>query len=323
MVYRLYVEKKPELANEAAALKSDARTLLGIKGLEDVRVINRYDADNIDKDLFESCRYKVFAEPQLDNTSDRLSALLDGEVAAVFAVEALPGQFDQRADSAEQCIQIISQGERPTIRFARVYVLYGKLTDGDIAAIKKHVINPVETREASLEMPETLRTEYEIPETVESVLGFTYMSDDKLAGFIRDMGLAMDEDDLALCRDYFNNVENRNPTITELRMIDTYWSDHCRHTTFGTVIDNVKFEDEVLQNAYDDYIKTRELLGRTKPVCLMDLATIAVRYLRKLGRLDKLDVSEGFSRTRHTTIRQRSSRSEALRPASADASETR
>ncbi len=292
MVYRLYVEKKPELANEAAALKSDARTLLGIKGLEDVRVINRYDADNIDKDLFESCRYKVFAEPQLDNTSDRLSALLDGEVAAVFAVEALPGQFDQRADSAEQCIQIISQGERPTIRFARVYVLYGKLTDGDIAAIKKHVINPVETREASLEMPETLRTEYEIPETVESVLGFTYMSDDKLAGFIRDMGLAMDEDDLALCRDYFNNVENRNPTITELRMIDTYWSDHCRHTTFGTVIDNVKFEDEVLQNAYDDYIKTRELLGRTKPVCLMDLATIAVRYLRKLGRLDKLDVSE-------------------------------
>ncbi len=311
MVYRIYVEKKPELANEAAALRNDAKTLLGIKGLENVRIINRYDAENLSLELFDSCRYKVFAEPQLDNTAGRLGALIGrsgmiadrpqgvnngmasaGDAAAVFAVEALPGQFDQRADSAEQCIQIISQGERPTIKFARVYVLYGDLSESDIAAIRKHVINPVETREASLDMPVTLRTEYEIPETVETVLGFTYMGDDKLTDFIRSMGLAMDEADLAMCRDYFRDVENRNPTITELRMIDTYWSDHCRHTTFGTVIDNVEFEDEVLQNAFDDYIKTRELLGRTKPVCLMDLATIAVRYLRRVGRLDKLDVSE-------------------------------
>ena len=289
MVYRLYVEKKPELANEAAALKSDAKTLLGISGLENVRVINRYDAENIDAALFEDCRYKVFAEPQLDIASTGVST--DG-AACVFAVEALPGQFDQRADSAEQCIQIISQGDRPTIRFARVYVLYGDLSSDDIAAIKKHVINPVEAREASLDLPETLRTDYEIPETVETVLGFTYMGDDRLSDCIRDMGLAMDEADLAMCRDYFRDVEQRNPTITEIRMIDTYWSDHCRHTTFGTVIDNVEFEDEVLQNAYDDYIKTRELLGRTKPVCLMDLATIAVRYLKRIGRLDKLDASE-------------------------------
>ena len=309
MVYRIYVEKKPGLANEAAALKGDARTLLGIKDLEDVRVINRYDAENIDGALFEDCRYKVFAEPQLDNTASDLKTLIgcfvddEGKIhasssgdkpvpAAVFAVEALPGQFDQRADSAEQCIQIISQGERPTVRFARVYVLYGQLSDEDIKAVKGYVINPVETREASLSMPETLAASYEIPETVETLLGFTYMPDEKLGAYVREMGLAMDEADLAMCRDYFRDTEQRNPTITELKMIDTYWSDHCRHTTFGTVIDDVKFEDEVLQNAYEDYIKTRELLGRTKPVCLMDLATIAVKYLKTRGRLDKLDESE-------------------------------
>ena len=294
MVYRIYVEKKPELANEAAALKSDARTLLGISGLEDVRVINRYDAENIDPELFEDCRYKVFAEPQLDNTAGSLEELRGGinDSACVFAVEALPGQFDQRADSAEQCIQILSQGDRPRVKFARVYVLYGALSDEDISAIKGYVINPVETREAMLDMPATLRLSYDIPETVETVLGFTYMFDDQLGAFIKNMGLAMDEADLAMCRNYFRDVEQRNPTITELRMIDTYWSDHCRHTTFGTVIDDVEFEDEVLQNAYEDYIKTREVLGRTKPVCLMDLATIAVKYLKRLGRLDKLDESE-------------------------------
>ena len=296
MVYRIYVEKKPELANEAAALKADARTLLGVGGIECVRVINRYDVENIGQELFEDCRYKVFAEPQLDNTADTFAELegtgTDERPACVFAVEALPGQFDQRADSAEQCIQIISQGERPHVKFARVYALYGELSDSDIEAIKGYVINPVETREASLDMPSTLEAKYDIPEEVETLLGFTYMGDDKLGEYIRKMGLAMDEADLAMCRDYFRNVENRNPTVTELRMIDTYWSDHCRHTTFGTVIDNVEFEDEVLQNAYEDYIKTREVLGRTKPVCLMDLATIAVKYLRRLGRLDKLDESE-------------------------------
>ena len=306
MVYRVYVEKKPGLANEAAALRGDARTLLGISGLKDVRVINRYDAENIDEKLFDDCIYKVFAEPQLDNTSRSLYGLV-GTVAAagkasantdgskpvsIFAVEALPGQFDQRADSAEQCIQIISQGERPVVKFARVYALYGDLSEADIEAIKKYVINPVETREASLDTPETLETKYDIPEEVETLTGFRDMADDKLTDYIREMGLAMDEADLALCRDYFRDTEKRDPTVTELRMIDTYWSDHCRHTTFGTVIDDVRFEDEVLQNAFDDYIKTRELLGRTKPVCLMDLATIAVKYLKTRGRLEKLDESE-------------------------------
>ena len=293
MVFRVYVEKKPGLANEAAALKSDAKTLLGIKGLEEVRILNRYDAENIDAQLFDDCIYKVFAEPQLDNTSESQYKLLGaGEAACIFAVEALPGQFDQRADSAEQCIQILSQGERPTVKFARVYALYGDLSEADINAIKGYVINPVETREASLDKPETLEQKYDIPEEVETLIGFTHMTDDMLGGYIKDMGLAMDEADLAMCRDYFRDTEHREPTITELKMIDTYWSDHCRHTTFGTVIDDVKFEDEVLQNAFDDYIKTRELLGRTKPVCLMDLATVAVKYLKLRGRLEKLDESE-------------------------------
>ena len=293
MVFRVYVEKKPGLANEAAALKSDAKTLLGIKGLEEVRILNRYDVENIDAQLFDDCIYKVFAEPQLDNTSESQYKLLGaGEAACIFAVEALPGQFDQRADSAEQCIQILSQGERPTVKFARVYALYGDLSEADINAVKGYVINPVETREASLEKPETLEQKYDIPEEVETLIGFTHMTDDMLGGYIKDMGLAMDEADLAMCRDYFRDTEQREPTITELKMIDTYWSDHCRHTTFGTVIDDVKFEDEVLQNAFDDYIKTRELLGRTKPVCLMDLATVAVKYLKLRGRLEKLDESE-------------------------------
>ena len=293
MVFRVYVEKKPGLANEAAALKSDAKTLLGIRGLEEVRILNRYDAENIDAQLFDDCIYKVFAEPQLDNTSESQYKLLGaGEAACIFAVEALPGQFDQRADSAEQCIQILSQGERPTVKFARVYALYGDLSEADINAVKGYVINPVETREASLEKPETLEQKYDIPEEVETLIGFTHMTDDMLGGYIKDMGLAMDEADLAMCRDYFRDTEHREPTITELKMIDTYWSDHCRHTTFGTVIDDVKFEDEVLQNAFDDYIKTRELLGRTKPVCLMDLATVAVKYLKLRGRLEKLDESE-------------------------------
>lgn len=290
MVYRIYVEKKPGLANEAAGLKSDAKTLLGIQGLEDVRIINRYDAENIDAALFNDCVYKVFAEPQLDNASTEVST---SGARSVFAVEALPGQFDQRADSAEQCIQIISQGERPLIRFARVYVLYGEgLTDENIAAIKKYVINPVEAREASLGKPETLVVNYDIPETVETLEDFIEMEDEDLTLFINAMGLAMDKADLELCVRYFRDTEHRNPTITELKMIDTYWSDHCRHTTFGTIIDNVKFEDEVLQKAYEDYEATRQTLGRTKPICLMDLATVAVKYLKRVGKLDKLDESE-------------------------------
>ena len=310
MVYRIYVEKRPELANEAAALLNDARTLLGIESLKKVRIINRYDAENIDAELFEDCIYKVFAEPQLDYTAESLYRMIGtavdistgelpnasgnnpNEPKCVFAVEALPGQFDQRADSAEQCIQIISRGERPVIKFARVYALYGDLTDEDIAAIKKYVINPVESREAGLGKPESLTVKYEIPTEVETLSGFTRMTGDQLASYISEKGLAMDEADLDMVVHYFRNDEKRDPTITELKMIDTYWSDHCRHTTFGTIIDSVYFEDELLGKAFKDYIAVRKRLGRTKPVCLMDIATIAVRYLKRAGKLDKLDESE-------------------------------
>ncbi len=287
MVYRVYVEKKKELANEAKALLGDARTLLGIDTLTDVRVLNRYDAENITAELFEYAKQTVFSEPQLDIASETIDL---GE-AIVFAVEYLPGQFDQRADSAAQCIQIISQGDRPTVRTAKVYALYGNLTDAQIAEIKKYVINPVEAREASLEKPQTLAMQYTVPTEVKTLDGFIDLDQDGLAKFIADYGLAMDDADIAFCQSYFKS-ENRDPTITEIRMIDTYWSDHCRHTTFSTIIDDVKFEDALLQKAYEDYIAVRAELGRTKPICLMDLATVAVKYLKKHGKLNKLDESE-------------------------------
>ena len=288
MVYRVFVEKKPELANEARALLADARTFLGIKNLTRVRVINRYDAEEITAELFDYAIRAVFSEPQLDIAG----AEIDTEGACVFAVEYLPGQFDQRADSAAQCIQILSQGNRPVIRTAKVYALYGDLSEKDIAEIKKYVINPVEAREAALEKPETLKIAYDIPTTVKIVEGFLTKSREELSAMIAAYGFAMDADDLEFCRDYFK-TEHRDPTITELRMIDTYWSDHCRHTTFLTVIDNVKFEDPLLEKAYEDYLATRKELGReNKPVCLMDIATLAVKYLKKQGKLDKLDESE-------------------------------
>ncbi len=287
MVYRIYVEKKPELANEARDLRYEVRHILQIKSLDRVRVINRYDVENIEKELFDYAVGTVFSEPQLDITATELNA--DG--ATVFAVEPLPGQFDQRADSAAQCIQIISQGERPTVKTAKVYLLYGNLTAEELETIKKSVINPVESREAALEMPTTLKTEYAIPETVATLDGFLELDAKGLADFVDQYGLAMDCDDIAFCQAYFQK-EGRDPTITEIRMIDTYWSDHCRHTTFLTTIDDVKFEDELLQKAYDDYIATRKELGRTKPINLMDIGTLAAKYLKKIGKLDKLDESE-------------------------------
>ena len=287
MVYRIFVEKKKELANEAKALLGDARNLLGIKSLEDVRIINRYDAENITKELFDYSVKTVFSEPQLDIASEEINT--DG--ATVFAVEYLPGQFDQRADSAAQCIQIISQGDRPLIRSAKVYALYGELSQNDIDEIKKYVINPVEAREATLDRFETLKVDYAVPTTVKTLDGFNAYDEAELAKFVDDYGLAMDKDDIKFCQDYFKS-EHRDPTLTEIRMIDTYWSDHCRHTTFLTVIDDARFEDELLQKAYDDYVAVRKDLGRTKPVCLMDLATVAVKYLKKNGKLNKLDESE-------------------------------
>ena len=287
MVYRVYVEKKPELAEEAAALFREAVSLLGITALRGVRIINRYDAENISPELFSAAEKTVFSEPQLDTVSDSF----DARGGAVFAVEYLPGQFDQRADSAAQCIQILSKSERPLIRTAKIYILSGDLTDADIRAIKKYVINPVEAREASLELPETLRIPYEIPKRVATLDGFTRLDRTELDAFRQKYGLAMDTDDLAFFQNYFRS-ENRDPTVTELRMTDTYWSDHCRHTTFLTVIDDISFEDALLQKTYEEYKELRQKLGRTAPICLMDIATIAVRALKREGKLPDLDESD-------------------------------
>ena len=287
MVYRIFVEKKTGFTHEADGLLSEAKNLLQIKNLENVRIINRYDVDDIENSLFDYAKTTVFSEPQVDNYYDKL----ENDGAYMFAVEYLPGQFDQRADSAAQCIQIISQGMRPTVRTAKVYMLYGKLTDNDIAEIKKYVINPVEAREATLEKPETLAANYDIPETVATLDGFRNLDRKGLENFIKANGLAMDIDDITFCQQYFVS-EKRDPTITEIKMIDTYWSDHCRHTTFLTTIDNVKFEDELLQATYEDYLKTRKTLGRTKPINLMDIATLATKYLKSKGKLAKLDESE-------------------------------
>ena len=287
MVYRVYVEKKKGLENEANALYSEIKTFLGIKNIDKVRIMNRYDVENITKELFDYSVKTVFSEPQLDN----VYFTLENDGAVVFATEYLPGQFDQRADSAAPCIQLISKGDKPSVQSARVYMLYGSLSDSEIKAIKKHVINPVEAREASLEEKDTIKAEYDIPEDVKTIDGFIDLDKDGLAAFVKSYALAMDNDDIKFCQDYFKS-EGRNPTVTEIRMIDTYWSDHCRHTTFLTTIDNVKFEDKILQETYDDYINTRKLLNRTKPVNLMDIATLAVKYLKKEGKLDKLDESE-------------------------------
>ena len=293
MVYRVYVEKKQELAHEANGLFAELTNLVGISALTSVRVINRYDVENTEPALFEKAVNSIFSEPQLDIVSDEL----DAKGGIVFAVEPLPGQFDQRADSAAQCIQLQSGGERPTVRSAKVYVLGGKLTESDVAEIKKYVINAVESREAALEKPETLAVEYEIPTKVKTVDGFISLDEKGLADLLDSLGLAMDIDDLKFLQNYFRDEEKRDPTITEIRVVDTYWSDHCRHTTFSTHIDDVKIDDPAVAEAYQRYLAARvEVYGEEKaakrPQTLMDIATIAGKVLKKRGLLPELDESE-------------------------------
>ena len=292
MVYRVYVEKKEALANEARALLEDLRAFLGIQSLTGLRLFNRYDLEGISRELFDYAVQTVLSEPQLDTVT---SEVPQGDT--VFAVEYLPGQYDQRADSAAQCIQILSQGERPTVRTARVYVLEGELTAEQVEAVKKYVINPVESREASLELPETLRMEYDIPTTVRTVEGFTSMDAAALDALRDELGLAMDLDDLKFLQGYFRDDEGRDPTITEIRVVDTYWSDHCRHTTFSTHIDQVEIHDAAIQAAYERYLAARvEVYGEEKaakrPQTLMDIATIGAKVLKKRGLLPELDESE-------------------------------
>ena len=289
MVFRVYVEKKPGFDVEAQQLGTELKTILGINGLRKVRIVNRYDVEGISQELFEQATPTVFSEPQVDDASADLPDFGD---ATVFATEFLPGQFDQRADSAAECIQLISQGERPTVRSAKVYALEGTLSEADVAAIKHYVINPVEAREASLEAKTTLKTQVPTPGKVETIAGFNEM--DTAAGqkFIDERGLAMDLADLEFCQKYFSE-EGREPTITEIKVIDTYWSDHCRHTTFGTELDKVDIDDAAVKAAFERYLEMRHELGRdAKPVCLMDMGTIGAKWLKKNGILTGLDESE-------------------------------
>ena len=308
MVSRIYVEKKPGFDVEASQLLAELRTVIadGLPLTATLRIINVYDVEGISDELFEQCIPTVFSEPQVDRVSRELpvEGAVMGELGSgqgiasypedmfLFAVEALPGQFDQRADSAAECVQLISQGERPAVSCAKLYVLDCGLSDETAAAIKHYVINPVEARETDLALRETLRQSYPDPEPVEVLHGFRELDDAALAAFIAERGLAMDLADIQFCQEYFRD-EDRDPTITEIRVIDTYWSDHCRHTTFGTVLDEVEIDDAVVQAAFDRYLEIRHELGRDeKPVCLMDMGTIGAKYLKKTGQLKNLDESE-------------------------------
>ncbi len=288
MVYRIYVEKKPGFDGEAKSLAHELTNLVGVKGITGLRLLNRYDVEGIDRELFESCVPTVFSEPPVDNTWEHCP-----KAQHMFAVEYLPGQFDQRADSASECIQLISQGERPVVRSARVYLLEGDLSEQDLAAVKKYVINPVEAREVAMDPKETLAVEYPQPAPVATLEGFCEKDDEGLRALIAELGLAMDFGDIKFCQEYFRG-KHRDPTLTEIKVIDTYWSDHCRHTTFGTILDNVEIQDELVKKAFERYQELRKELyvNRNKPACLMDLATIGGKYLKKHGILQNLDESD-------------------------------
>ena len=309
MVSRIYVEKKPGFDVEAQQLLQELHTVIteGLPQTTKLRIINMYDVEGITDELFTQCVPTVFSEPQVDNASMELpvegvvmGAAGSGEGVisvpagtAVFAAEPLPGQFDQRADSASECIQLISQGERPTVRSVKVYVLEGDLSEETLSAIKHYVINPIESREASLALRDTLAMQIPEPQPVEVVEGFIDLDEAGLAQFLADRGLAMDLADITFFQKYFRETEKRNPTITEIKVVDTYWSDHCRHTTFGTELTNVQIDDDVVKLAFDKYLAMRSELGREhKPVCLMDMGTIGAKYLRAHGGLQGLDESE-------------------------------
>ena len=288
-VYRIYVEKKEEYAVEAKGVLSEINTLLGIKDVTNLRILNRYDVEGIDNSLFEVCKKTIFSEPQLDDIYEHIPS----KDCTIFASEYLPGQFDQRADSAAQCIQIVSKGEKPIVRTAKIFLLYGDVTCEELETIKKYMINPVESREAKLSRVDTLKIDYKIPTSVEILDGFIDKTSDELKIFIQENGLAMDLDDILFCQKYFIS-ENRNPTITEIKMIDTYWSDHCRHTTFSTILDDVQIDSKSVKEVYENYLSIRNELyvGKNKPLCLMDMAVIGAKYLKSKGKLPELDESE-------------------------------
>ena len=295
-VKRLLVEKREGFDLEAKALMKDLKDSLHIDCIDDLRLLNRYDIEGLSDEICDSASKTIFSEPNLDVVYKE-DVEYDKD-AKVFAVEYLPGQYDQRADWAAQCVQIINEGQRPNINSAKLYILTGDIDDELFAKIKSYVINPVDSREASLEKPETLELETEIPTEVATIEGFIDFSMEELEKFLKEQGLAMTIDDLKYVQEYFQNQEKRNPTITEIKVLDTYWSDHCRHTTFMTQIKDVEIEDgkfnEIIKETYSKYVEARNTIyiDKQKDMCLMDIATIAVKELKAAGKLEDLDESE-------------------------------
>ena len=295
-VFRCYVEKKPGFAVEAEHLFGELRHTLGLTGLTGVRVLRRYDVEGVDAAVYAAARTTVLSEPQVDALWDEVMPAPEGE-HTLLAVEALPGQYDQRADSCAQCIQMMHGGERPTVRAATVYVLEGALTTPEAAKARGYLINPVESREAALDKPATLRQDYPVPAAVPVLDGFTALDRAGLEGVLARYALAMDLADLAFLQAYFRDEEGRDPTLTEVRVVDTYWSDHCRHTTFSTHLDEVEIADDNVKAAYERYLSARvEVYGAEKaakrPQTLMDIATLGAKTLKKRGLLPELDESE-------------------------------
>ncbi|MCL2636989.1 MAG: phosphoribosylformylglycinamidine synthase [Oscillospiraceae bacterium] len=289
-VYRIFTEKKTELAVEGGKVLSELQNSLLIKAVENLRIINLYEVDGINKNDFEKAVPAIFSEPAADIIYSEFPALQADEL--MLAVEYLPGQYDQRADCAAQAISALLLSEKPLVKYTKIYILKGKIGDSDFAKIKKYLINPVEARECGIEPKITLKAEYEIPADVEILDGFINFSRDELNAFLNNYAVAMDVEDIAFCQDYFKS-ENRNPTITEIRMLDTYWSDHCRHTTFLTHIDDVQIDVDFIEETYKKYLADKSKLGRSeKPLSLMDIATMGMRKLRADGLLADLDESE-------------------------------
>ena len=292
-VKRIYVKKKNGFDIEAKGVLGDLKENLSVSGLENVIILNRYDVAGISDEEFERAKNTIFSEPQVD---DYFPETYDfDENDTVFGIEFLPGQFDQRANSLSECLQIITGKEKPKAKSARIYILKGNISNEELKNIKKYLINAMDSMECNLEKPETLEDDLEKPKDVKVIEGFIDMTDENSKEFYEKYKIAMDVQDLKFCQKYFKETEKRNPTETEMKMIDTYWSDHCRHTTFLTKIESIDIKWDLLKNIYEEYLKSREYVyqdRKSKDICLMDIATIAVKELSKKGLISDLDESE-------------------------------
>lgn len=296
-VIRIFVEKKPGFDIEAGHIMADLRENLGMTAIEDLRYLNRYDISGLSQEEFQQARGTILSEPNVDQVYDEEFPAPEGY--RVFAMEYLPGQYDQRADSAAQCVQLLTQGERPQVLTARVVAVKGNITDEQFEKIQSYLVNPVESRIASLDKPESLDMQAEVPPDVARVKGFIGWNGEELKNYYGSMGFAMTLGDLAFCQEYFRDTEHRDPTVTELRVIDTYWSDHCRHTTFLTRLEQVEIEKGALSGAIEEALKAYydardTVYGKdtSRPVSLMDMALVGMKLLRKEGKIPDLDVSE-------------------------------